>query len=183
MTAGVIGANIAAGMVVISDLRRSGRYGSVPPPAAADARDGSEYPWQGPMKNIMAIRHVVTVQVADGRAEDFIDAIKALQESALRVPGCEQYELFRSVDDPDTIVMLERWSTRELLDRHMAAESASTPPWWTLVLGWGAHHGGVEERPWWGARGSLPYYDRCVAPGDIRISRIVCSDLQVQCGR
>ena len=72
----------------------------------------------------MAIRHVVTVQVAGGRAEDFIDAFKALQASALREPGCEQYELFRSVDDPDTMVMLERWSTRELLDRHMAAERA-----------------------------------------------------------
>jgi quinol monooxygenase YgiN len=56
----------------------------------------------------MAIRHVVTIWVADGRAEDFLDAFSALQESALREPGCEQYELFRSVGDPDVMVMLER---------------------------------------------------------------------------
>jgi quinol monooxygenase YgiN len=72
----------------------------------------------------MAVRHVVTVRVAEGRAEDFAAAFRALRESAVREPGCEQYELFRSVDDPDTMVMLERWSSRELLDRHMAAERA-----------------------------------------------------------
>jgi quinol monooxygenase YgiN len=77
-----------------------------------------------PRENIMAIRHVVTIRVADGGAEGFLDAFKALQELALRDPGCEQYELFRSVDDPDTMVMLELWSSRELLEKHMAAERA-----------------------------------------------------------
>jgi quinol monooxygenase YgiN len=72
----------------------------------------------------MAVRHVVTIRVASGRAQDFLDAFKALQESALREPGCEQYELFRSIDDPDTMVMLERWSSRDLLEKHMAAERA-----------------------------------------------------------
>jgi quinol monooxygenase YgiN len=72
----------------------------------------------------MAIRHVVTVRVAGGRAEDFLAAFRALRESAVREPGCEQYELFRSIDDPDTMVMLERWSSRELLEKHMAAERA-----------------------------------------------------------
>jgi quinol monooxygenase YgiN len=72
----------------------------------------------------MTIRHVVTIEVADGKAEEFADAFRALQELTLREPGCEQYELFRSVDHPQTMVLLERWSSREQLENHMAAERA-----------------------------------------------------------
>ncbi|HZC72357.1 MAG TPA: antibiotic biosynthesis monooxygenase family protein [Jatrophihabitans sp.] len=70
----------------------------------------------------MPIRHVVTIQVAPGRAADFADAFKALQAIALQEEGCEQYELFQSFADPDKVVLLERWASQELLERHMAAE-------------------------------------------------------------
>jgi quinol monooxygenase YgiN len=70
----------------------------------------------------MAIRHVVTIQVAPGKAAEFADAMKAVQTIALQEQGCEQYELFRSVDDPHRVVLLERWASQALLDRHMAAE-------------------------------------------------------------
>ncbi len=70
----------------------------------------------------MAIRHVVTIQVAAGRATDFASAFAALQAVVRRQDGCEQYQLFQSLDDPDKLVMLERWTNQELLDRHMAAE-------------------------------------------------------------
>jgi quinol monooxygenase YgiN len=70
----------------------------------------------------MAIRHVVTIQVAAGQAAAFADAFKALRAVAQHEEGCEQYELFQSTDDPDKMVMLERWASQELLDRHMQAE-------------------------------------------------------------
>ena len=70
----------------------------------------------------MAIRHIVTIQVAPGRAAEFADAFKALQVVVQRDEGCEQYELFRSLDDPDKVVLLERWANQDLLDRHMEAE-------------------------------------------------------------
>jgi quinol monooxygenase YgiN len=73
----------------------------------------------------MAVRHVVTIQVAPGKAADFASAFKALQEVTLREEGCEQYELFQSLDDSDKMVILERWSSEELLQRHMAAERTS----------------------------------------------------------
>lgn len=72
----------------------------------------------------MAIRHVVTVQVAAGKAASFADVFKALQKAAQQEEGCEQYELFQSLDDPDKMVIMERWANQELLDRHMAAERA-----------------------------------------------------------
>lgn len=70
----------------------------------------------------MAIRHVVTVQVAPGKASEFSDAFRVLRAAALNEPGCEQYELFQSVDAPDRMVILERWSDQALLEQHMAGE-------------------------------------------------------------
>jgi len=70
----------------------------------------------------MAIRHVVTIQVAPGRAGDFASAFKVLQGIAQQEEGCEQYELFQSLDDPDKVVLLERWANQTLLDKHMEAE-------------------------------------------------------------
>lgn len=72
----------------------------------------------------MAIRHIVTIQVAPGRAAEFAAAFKALQTVAQSEAGCEQYELFQGLDDPDKVVLLERWANQELLDRHMAAEGS-----------------------------------------------------------
>jgi quinol monooxygenase YgiN len=70
----------------------------------------------------MAIRHVVTIQVAPGRADDFAAAFKALQAIVQQQEGCEQYELFQSLDEPEKVVLLERWVSQELLDKHMEAE-------------------------------------------------------------
>jgi quinol monooxygenase YgiN len=70
----------------------------------------------------MAIRHVVTIQVAPGKSASFASAFQPLQAVAQEEEGCQQYELFQSLDDPDKMVMLERWSSQELLDKHMAEE-------------------------------------------------------------
>jgi quinol monooxygenase YgiN len=70
----------------------------------------------------MAIRHLVTIQVAPGKTADFAAAFRTLQTATVREEGCEQYELFQSFDDPDKVVLLERWANQEHLDRHMEAE-------------------------------------------------------------
>ena len=75
----------------------------------------------------MAIRHVITIPIAAGKAAEFIEAFKAVQVTALEEEGCEQYELFQGVDDPDTMVLLERWTSQELLERHMKAERTRDP--------------------------------------------------------
>jgi quinol monooxygenase YgiN len=72
----------------------------------------------------MAIRHVVTITVAAGKAREFVEAFAAMQALAKQDEGCEQYELFQSLDDPHTVVLMERWVNEELLARHMEAERA-----------------------------------------------------------
>lgn len=85
----------------------------------------------------MAIRHVVSIQVASGKAADFASAFRALQAIAQQEEGCEQYELLQSLDDPDRVVLLERWASQELLDKHMEAErSRNALPVDALVALW-----------------------------------------------
>jgi quinol monooxygenase YgiN len=95
----------------------------------------------------MAIRHVITIQVAPGRAADFASAFQVVQASAYQEAGCEQYELFQSLDDTDKLVLLERWSSQELLDAYMAAErTRNASPVDTLVALWAPGVPPVIER-------------------------------------
>jgi quinol monooxygenase YgiN len=75
----------------------------------------------------MAIRHVITIQVAPGRTADFARAFRDVQALAAQDAGCEQYELFQSLEAPDRLVLLERWASRALLEQHMAAEQRRDP--------------------------------------------------------
>lgn len=70
----------------------------------------------------MAIRHVVTIQVAPGKAAEFTDLFKTLQRIALPEQGDEEYELFRNMDDPEKVVLLERWASQASLAQHRQAE-------------------------------------------------------------
>jgi quinol monooxygenase YgiN len=75
----------------------------------------------------MAIRHVITIQAAPGKSADLASAFKVVQAMASREEGCEQYELFQSLDASDKLVLLERWANQELLDKHMGAERSRDP--------------------------------------------------------
>lgn len=75
----------------------------------------------------MAIRHVITVTVAPGKAADFADAFNRLAQNARHEEGCEQYELLQSLDDPDRLVILELWTDQTLLDAHREAERTRDP--------------------------------------------------------
>lgn len=95
----------------------------------------------------MAVRHVITIQVAPGRAVDFRTAFSVVQETVLAEEGCEQYELFQSLDDPDTMLLLERWATQALLEQHMAAErSRNAEPLQALIALWAPGTTPVLER-------------------------------------
>lgn len=64
----------------------------------------------------MAIRQVITFRVRGGTGQEFIDGFAPIIAKVLKEPGCEQYELARSLADPDRFVMLERWTDQAALD-------------------------------------------------------------------
>ena len=68
----------------------------------------------------MAVGITVKFEIKPGTNEAFeagfrkaVAAVKAQDE------GCEMYDLFKSVDSPTRYVMVERWTTPELLTAHM----------------------------------------------------------------
>jgi quinol monooxygenase YgiN len=75
----------------------------------------------------MAIRLVVTFQARKGMGKEYADAFKPVRERTLAEAGCEQYEMFRSEADPDKLVLLERWTSAELLDAHMVVLRSHGP--------------------------------------------------------
>lgn len=72
----------------------------------------------------MAVRLIVTFTALPGKGADFARAFAPVVEDVKKEPGCEQYELFVSQEDPDKLVLLERWRDQETFDMHSAANRA-----------------------------------------------------------
>lgn len=75
----------------------------------------------------MPVRLVVTFNVLPGKADDFIAAWPERQAEVYQEPGCEQYELFRGVESPNKVVLLELWSSAETLQAHAELNQKRTP--------------------------------------------------------
>ena len=75
----------------------------------------------------MAVRLVVTINAAPGKGAELAQAYKTRCAEAMKEPGCEQFEAFQSVANPDTIVLLERWVDQAALDVHARLTSTRPP--------------------------------------------------------
>jgi len=78
----------------------------------------------------MAVRLVVSIAAVPGKGAELAQAMKARCEISRKDAGCEQFEVFRSVLDPDRLVLLERWRSQADLDAHakLQRERAPLPP-------------------------------------------------------
>jgi len=74
----------------------------------------------------MAVRLVVTITAAPGKGDELAETYKARCAECMKEPGCEQFEVFQSVLNPDKLALLERWSDQAALDTH--AKLNSTRP-------------------------------------------------------
>ena len=75
----------------------------------------------------MAIRLVVTITAAPGKGGELAQAYRARCADAMKEPGCEQFEAFQSVLDPDRLTLLERWTDQAALDAHARLNSTRPP--------------------------------------------------------
>ena len=75
----------------------------------------------------MALRLVITLSAAPGKGAQFAAAFQKRCEEVRTEPGCEQFEIFRSADDPDKLVLLERWSDQAALDAHAKMNTTREP--------------------------------------------------------
>ena len=75
----------------------------------------------------MAVRLVITFTAAPGRGADLAVAFKArCEEVTQQEHGCEQYEIFQGVANPDKLILMELWTEQADLDAH--AELNKTRP-------------------------------------------------------
>jgi quinol monooxygenase YgiN len=75
----------------------------------------------------MAIRLVVTITAAPGKGSELAQAYRARCAEASKEPGCEQFEIFQGVADPDGLTLLERWKDQAALDAHARLNSTRPP--------------------------------------------------------
>ena len=75
----------------------------------------------------MAIRLVVTISAAPGKGSELAQVYKVRCAEAMKEPGCEQFEIFQGVANPDRLALLERWTDQAALDVH-AKVNATRPP-------------------------------------------------------
>lgn len=75
----------------------------------------------------MAIRLIVTIEAAAGKGGELAQAYKERCAEVTAEPGCEQFEIFQSVINPDKLVILERWADQAALDVH-AKVNTTRPP-------------------------------------------------------
>ena len=75
----------------------------------------------------MSVRLVVTITAAPGKGAELAEAYRKRCEEAMTEPGCEQFEVFQSVLNPDRFTLLERWADQAALDTH-ARVNQTRPP-------------------------------------------------------
>ena len=75
----------------------------------------------------MPVRLVINMKAAPGRGADLLKAMEARCVEVRKEPGCEQFEVFQSGNDPDKLCLLELWADQAALDTH-AQRNASQPP-------------------------------------------------------
>src|SRR5205807_5249904 len=69
-------------------------------------------------RKAMAVRLVVTFHAASGKGAELAQAMKARCEVSRQDAGCEQFEVFQSVSDPDKLVLLELWKDQARSEEH-----------------------------------------------------------------
>lgn len=64
---------------------------------------------------------IATLRLKPGDHAGFMHAAAQLIAVTRQEAGCISYDLQRSVTDPQVFVFLERWSTRDAFDQHLAS--------------------------------------------------------------
>jgi quinol monooxygenase YgiN len=75
----------------------------------------------------MAVRLIVTITAAPGKGSELAQGYRARYAEIMKEPGCEQFEAFQSVINPDKLVLLERWTDQAALNAHARLNSTRPP--------------------------------------------------------
>lgn len=94
----------------------------------------------------MQVRLIITLNAAADRGDELVDALRARAADVVTEPGCEQFEVFQSADNPDVLVLLERWRDQRALDAHAELNKTRTPIDPSLIVGHTAREDYIYNR-------------------------------------
>jgi quinol monooxygenase YgiN len=89
----------------------------------------------------MAVRLVVSINAVPGKGGELARVFRDRCAEVMREPGCEQFEVFQSVLNPDKLALLELWKDQAALDVHAKVNSTRAP----LPAGLRAEGGSRED--------------------------------------
>jgi quinol monooxygenase YgiN len=75
----------------------------------------------------MAVRLVVTITAVPGKGAALAQVYRERCAEAMKEPGCEQFEVFQSVLNPDKLALLELWKDQAALDVHAKVNAGRAP--------------------------------------------------------
>ena len=75
----------------------------------------------------MALRLIVSIRAQPGKGDEYLAEALSHVASVRAEPGCEQYDYFRNAEDPDSFVLVERWTDEPLWQTHMELMRARPP--------------------------------------------------------
>jgi quinol monooxygenase YgiN len=75
----------------------------------------------------MPVRLVVTIHAEPGKGAELAAEFQKRCAEVATEPGCQQFEVFRSVLDPDKLALLELWSDQAALDVHAQVNTTRAP--------------------------------------------------------
>lgn len=68
----------------------------------------------------MAIRIILTITALPGKGTELARAMAPRLVEVRQEPGCVQYDVFQHTEEPDTLILLERWTDEAVLAAHAA---------------------------------------------------------------
>jgi len=75
----------------------------------------------------MPVRLVVTITASPGKGAELAAAFRGRCAEVMKEPGCQQFEVFQSVLNPDKLALLELWSDQAALDVHAEVNKTRAP--------------------------------------------------------
>ncbi len=68
------------------------------------------------MDHLLVVVHML---FAKGKTEAAIAALTPAAELSQQEPGCIKFAVHRDVDDPDVLLIIEQWESREAYESHL----------------------------------------------------------------
>jgi quinol monooxygenase YgiN len=75
----------------------------------------------------MAVRLIVQMNAAPGKGNELARVFRQRCLDVMKEPGCEQFEIFQSVLNPDKLTLLELWTDQAALDVHAKVNTTRAP--------------------------------------------------------